>query len=402
MPKSRSKALPKDYISFTQCSTYARCPRLYHAKYFDGKEQDRNYPMKFGHVMHLAARALNILAQKRKVDLDPGDVAKVFKAAMKDEVGAGEIPPADIALAERALTRYAWSLSRTVGRMHGSEVEVVVPYQDGVGLKVIIDRIDTFMEDGLEIIDFKTSREICSKAELREDPQLLTYAYAASLIVPGIRRFKLTHWMFRHDPPENSVEIDADNAMGVKDWIDSVITGIKAGQFEPRVNQYCHNCPVRSTCPAYSTQYVAHHEEIKDAGRAIMELKDVDAKISIMTARKKALRGVIGSRVEESGPIEIDAGDGKRVWNYWPEDSRTFPPRLISGLFREYGLDILDYMDLSASSFEELKKKLFKLLPEEKIADFKAKAEGIIKIERRTKLAERKPKSGGTDGKSSA
>jgi hypothetical protein len=344
--------------------------------------------------MHLAARALNVLAQKSKTDiqLDPEDVSKIFKAAVKDEVGYGEITPSDIRLAEVALTRYAWSLQRTVKKMHGSEVEVVVPYAKGVGLKVIIDRIDNFQDDGLEIIDFKTSREISNKAELREDRQLLTYAYAASLLVPGTRRFKLTHWMFRHDPPENSIEIDADDALGVRDWIDSVLEGIYAGKFEPRLNQYCHRCPVRSTCPSYKSQYAAHQEQIKDHLKAVGELKEVDARIAILTARKKELRGVIGQRVEERGPFEVETDDGSRTWDYWPEDSREFPPRPISGLFKDFGMDILDHLELPASEYEALKKTLFRNLDEKNIAKFKDRVETMIKIERKTKLAARKPK----------
>ena len=82
MPKRKGKT-PKHYVSHTQLTTYRRCPRYYKAVYIDGISSHAEYHLKYGSVMHMAARIINNMAKEER-QLSPEDAAGAFREAEKE------------------------------------------------------------------------------------------------------------------------------------------------------------------------------------------------------------------------------------------------------------------------------------------------------------------------------
>jgi len=393
----RRRRTPKGYVSHSQLLKMIRCGRLYKAEYYDGVETEASEVMKQGSVVHGALATLNRKALEYKEAIEAGEEAQelgaedadaAFRNALRRESGPGEIGPNAVKLMKAAVRLYAervLSNERNLERMIGYEFEVQVPYKKDLNLLVIIDRIDDWGDDGIEITDYKWSFRPLTGDELREDQQLNLYAYAAWLIYPNLRRFKLTHYMLRQGQA-NSVEVKTDDLSYIKDHIDYVLDAIGKGRFEPRINPYCHTCPIRSRCPAYRERFVVNKEKIVDFAAAHKELAIVDPTLANLGARRKILRQYIGDRVEEAAaPIPVD--DGLREWGYWEgkQDVRAIKSEVE--LFRKFGLDIVPLLTITSDNRDEATRQLYNSLPQNKIDEFKEQRKKIVKTKKTSRLS---------------
>jgi len=384
----RRRKTPKGYISHTQIITYKRCGLQYKTKYIDHIVPEASYPMRQGSVAHTALKIIHDTAAAivdKHPDHDPemlsnmmdaSDARSALEQALRLDSKPGEILMRDVQLMEAALVRYTEHLMQNIRGMIATEYEVPVEYKPGLNLLVVIDRINSIDEETLEIVDFKWSYNILSKSDLLEDQQLNLYAYAAKIINPGIRRFRLTHYMLRQNFP-NSIEIDADQVVHVKTAVDYALEGIETGQFEPRINPYCHNCPVRGKCPAYADRFAVNHELINEVGSAHEELRDVNAKIANLDDRKVALRGFIGGEVEEKGPQEVEGGI--KQWAYWEAEGSEREMKATVELFRKNGLDITPLMAITSKNLRLAADQLADRVPFEKMKEIRTELDNLCK-----------------------
>ena len=386
MPKKKTKT-PKPYISWTQLETFHDCPKLYEAKYIKKLLPERNYPMKLGSAMHLAARAMNVQASKGQ-ELSTEGIKTIFKAAVKTEMGVGELQPVDYQQCLDALVLYGLRLTQTIDTMHAAEYEVDIPYKDGVMLKVILDRVDYMEGDGLHIIDYKNGYKILSKEELRNDRQGNIYMYAATQILPGISRIKFSQVMFRYRAGnnllQNSIEVDAEEVSYIKEWIDEMLEGIISKKYPARINRRCHQCQLRSKCAEYKKRFKAHAEQIDSMQAAHEELIRITASMSLLKERRDELWKAISYVAERNGVVPVE--DGKRAYVFKEQEKREIPAKPMAELFSKNDMNILSYLVFSASSFEAAKAQLFQGLTEEKIQAFKEEAVKIIKTSKQTRL----------------
>ena len=390
---------PKGYISHTQALTYSTCPLLYKLKYEDGIIPPTNYPMKRGAVMHTALKELNDLAAAEAAGVEDvegqvgqlayEDVTRIFKKAVRAETKPGEIEPRDMQEMMVSLQRSAERIYRTTGTMIEAECEVQVEFKRGLNLLVIIDRIDTWEENGAELTDYKYAFKILSKKDLLRDPQLNIYCYAYSIINPHLERFKLTQDMLRYGF-KNSVEVNREDVAHIREYLEHVIEGIEAKDYEPRINDWCHSCLRRVQCPAYKDRYVVNKEDLADVEKAHAEWVDLEAKKALIQNRREQVRLFMAGKVEKHGRIPVE--EGLREWYYWETEGKERNAKATVELFMQNGLDITPLLTVSSAVYNESRNQLFARLPQSKITKFLEAEKGLVKRKVTTRLAPRKVK----------
>ena len=150
-PSGRRRKMPKGYISHTQARTFMQCGRFYKLKYIDKRQPESSYIMKRGSVMHTALKELNDLAAAGADQLAYDDVQRAFRKALRAETGPGEIGARDVQEMLQSLQLITEDIQDTASTLVEAECEVEVDFQRGLKLLVIIDRIDTWGDDGLEL-----------------------------------------------------------------------------------------------------------------------------------------------------------------------------------------------------------------------------------------------------------
>ena len=379
----RRHSLPKDYVSHTQADTYIQCPARYKAKYIDGVIPETSYPMRCGLVVHTALKQLNDQSDREQQDLGVEDSEAALEAAIKAETKPGEIKARDVKLMAECLRLSALTINKTRNTYIGSESEFPIDYPP-TKLLVIIDRIDTFGPDGVEITDYKWSERVLSKQDLEKDNQLNIYAYAYLKDNPGIRRLLLTQYMVRYDQP-NSIEIDPDQVQYIKAHLDYVIEGIQSGDFDPRLHHYCHNCPIRAKCKAYKDRYVNNKETVKDMDAAHAEYRRLKAQASIVNAREGEVKNFIRGEVANAqGPIQVEGG--LTQWGYLQVKGKEKNMGKLCKLYLKYGLDITPLVGITSENLTSADKQLYNRLPQSRIKEFQAEREKLIKTKITTQL----------------
>lgn len=384
--RGRRRKMPKGHISHTQANTYIRCPRFYKIKYIDEKRPESSYVMKRGSVMHTALKELNDLSAKGAGQFGYDDYRRAFRKALRAETAPGEIIPRDVQEMMESLQLIGEDIQSTTKTLVDAECEVAVDFQKGLKLLVIIDRIDTWGSDGLELTDYKYGMNILSKAELLRDPQLNIYALAASIINPAIKRFKLTQYMLRQRFP-NSVEISVDDVGGVREHLEYVIDGIEAGHFEPRINSWCHTCPDRRPCPAYKARFIANNEVIKNTKQAHEVYMDMKAKGALIKESRDLAKNYMGDQVEEHGRLSVSDG---MEWDFWAVEGKERDTKKTVDTFRLFGLCIISLLNITNKVYDLCRRQLMAKLSQRRIDEFKAAEKDLVKRKVTTRLEPRK------------
>ena len=149
---------------------------------------------------------------------------------------------------------------KTFYKEYSESIDMVVPYSiersfnlnvGGVKLRGKIDRIDSYIEDGVEvkeIIDYKTGDKVRKQTEVNKDKQLVIYALAAEKVF-GISVDKLS-LLFIDQNTKISADMTKINKMKEKVIEEIVETAnkIDQGDFTATPGFLCRYCDYRNIC----------------------------------------------------------------------------------------------------------------------------------------------------------
>jgi putative RecB family exonuclease len=120
---------------------------------------------------------------------------------------------------------------------------------EGLKLHGILDRIDRTPGGGLEVVDYKTSREL-SLRDARESDQLSLY----QLLVQAnydLPVESLTLYHLRSLTPLRTPARGARDLADLTVRIGEVADGIREEDYEPRPGRHCRFCDFRQLCPEF-------------------------------------------------------------------------------------------------------------------------------------------------------
>jgi len=172
-----------------------------------------------------------------------------------------------------------------------------------------IDRVNTrYWEDGacLEIIDYKTQRNIETQEQIASDPQLQLYRYIAlKHLYQGFRWCRMGKYYLRY----NFIRWDAESPIYVGDLRNNLdsINGWLKRQWErvfnstnhpPDRGQHCweySGCPVmlENKCPLWDMKEVEKFRKAKDIKNKVRLLRKLDLERKL---ELKMLKTIIGER----------------------------------------------------------------------------------------------------------
>ena len=131
----------------------------------------------------------------------------------------------------------------------------------GIPVHGYVDRIDRTPAGGLEIVDYKTSRDLSSE-DARDSDQLSLYQVLVennyTEPVEGLTLYHLRSLTpLRSAPREKTVLVGLHDRMGL------VLDGIRAEAFEPTPGRQCSRCDFRDRCPEFRTVPPAEGERLR-------------------------------------------------------------------------------------------------------------------------------------------
>jgi putative RecB family exonuclease len=265
---------PRTALSYSSVRTYLECPLRWKFLYVDDlKEAPRGY-FSFGRTVH------SVLEELLKPLVVPSG-RRVGGGATQHTlddwragggVGPGRLPSRSemLGLYESAWIRDGYGSNEEENRYRQLGEEMLLAYHDdlvrappapvaveqhleakwnGVAVHGYINRIDRTPAGGLEILDYKTSREL-SQVEAQESDQLSVYQVLVEQNYPEpVEQLTLYHLRSRTPrsvPRRDPVVLDA-----VHDRFTRAGDGMRSESFEPTPGRQCSRCEFKSMCPEF-------------------------------------------------------------------------------------------------------------------------------------------------------
>lgn len=167
---------------------------------------------------------------------------------------------------------FAFNNSLSSCEQISTEQSFAVELKQGYAVNGIIDRIVKSQDGSYLVIDYKTSKRASTKRELFNDPQMLLYAYAVSVLytVP-IASITLAHYYPHMDKLVHVKFSEPHVLMYMKKLTQKIweIRKKKKDDFFPQVNQYCDWCGYKDMCPKQNpTTHLAEYTEAVKAKKS--------------------------------------------------------------------------------------------------------------------------------------
>lgn len=131
---------------------------------------------------------------------------------------------------------------------------------DGIPIHGYLDRIDRTPNGGLEILDYKTSREM-SAAEAMGSDQLALYQVLVEKNFPEPVE-SLTLYHLRSLRPYRTPPRKRDVLESLYERVGTVRDGIRAQAFEPNPGRQCGRCEFKDRCPEFREVPPAEREHL--------------------------------------------------------------------------------------------------------------------------------------------
>jgi putative RecB family exonuclease len=359
-------------LSYSSYRTYQECPLRWKFLYLDRlPETPRGY-FTFGRVIHSVleefvrplvvptARRAGANDSQRTLDdwqsrgtSSPGTPwmsrTQLLEAYERAWLTEGYTSPEEEAryrtLGRELLTRYYTELVRHRPQPISVEEHLEASW-DGIPIHGYIDRIDRTPAGGLDIMDYKTSRDL-SAADAAESDQLSLYQVLVesnySEPVEGLTLYHLRSLTPLRVPPRPREALTA-----LYDRLGEVSDGIRAAAFEPTPGRHCSRCDFRALCPEFRTVPPADEQRLRavvdrfdrlraEEQRVESELRDAAEELH-RTAEELGVHRLPGSRavalrqreeswhyaLEQVRPALEAAGLADRLSSARAEDVRRF------------------------------------------------------------------------------
>lgn len=367
------------HLSFSRISRFEACPRSYQLHYLEKQQAEPGLPLRFGKLIHAVLERLlkEVLDDERSGSLSEERAVELYREAWSAEGLTG------IAAFEEGL-QILRDFVREQGVVdHRSVLAIEKEFRLPVGsFEVLgfIDRVDWVDDETIEVIDYKTNRQLFTRDEVETSLQMSLYETAARRLWPWAKKVKLTFWMLRHGVRQRTERTEQQLADALT-YVETLGTQTETAQeFPARLNSNCCYCDHRSQCPAYADALKGKREfvcsDLADLEAVAREREEVARLAKALHARKEELEDVLKAHLKETDELLL-GGIRYRMFNTTSLDYSLEPTLKIlaeaTGRPCETLLEQLGTVDKKA--LEALLKSLGKELARPRVSLLKAELE---------------------------
>jgi putative RecB family exonuclease len=368
-----------EHLSFSRLTRFETCPLSYKLHYIDKHQPEPGLPLRFGKLIHAVVERLvrEAVDDERSGPLTEDRALALYRDGWTAEGLTGvDVFQEGLEILQRFV--------RDQGVLeHRNVLAVEKEFRLPVGPFTVLgfmDRVDCVDGETVEIIDYKTNRQLFSRDEIDTSLQMSLYEVAARRLWPWVKKVKLTFWMLRHgirqETERTSEQLDAALA-----YVETLGKQTEtATQYPPRLNTNCSYCDHRSNCPAYADALRGKREficeDLANLEAVAREREEVARLSKALYARKEELERIIKSHLKEKDELVL-AGVRYRMFH---AEKLDFPlEATLEALARATGKSVTDLLAaigaIDNKALDDFLKKLAKETDKNRVALLKAELE---------------------------
>ncbi|HYK93520.1 MAG TPA: PD-(D/E)XK nuclease family protein [Thermoplasmata archaeon] len=335
-------------LSHSSVQTYSECPLRWKFLYIDRlPEAPRGY-FSFGRTVHSvleellrpfvvpSGRLTEEGERQRTLDewahgrpsaprlLSPAEVLATYERLwVSDGYVSREEENRYRSLGADLLLRYRNTLADAQPVPIGVEMHLETRW-DGIPIHGYIDRIDRTAAGGLEIVDYKTSRELSAEDALGSE-QLALYQVLVERNFPDPVQ-SLTLYHLRSLTPLRSPPRDRPALDRLKKRVGAVSDGIRSQAYDPTPGRHCSRCEFKVRCPEFREVPRADRERLATLVDRFAELRAQEDRLG---EELKRTAEALHREAEQLGVHRIAGGAStafrrrEESWSYAPEAVET-------------------------------------------------------------------------------
>jgi putative RecB family exonuclease len=289
------------HLSYSRLSRFEQCPLSFKFHYVERREAEPGMPLRFGKVVHAALERLlrEVIDQEKTGPLDDERAVTLFSEAWAAEQLTGVHEFGEGVAIVRAFVRAQGVID------HRDVLAVEKEFRLPAGPFTVvgfIDRVDRIDDETIEVVDYKTNRQLFTREEVDTSLQLSLYEIAVRRMWPWAKKVRLTFAMLRHGVRMTTTRTDEQlsAALQYAETIGRMTE--EATDFAARVSGNCVYCDHRAHCSAYADALSGRRAVLgadpDDLEAVAREREEVARLAKIMYARKSELEGVLRQHLQ--------------------------------------------------------------------------------------------------------
>ena len=294
------------HLSYSRLSRFEQCPLSFRFHYVDGLQAEPGLPLRFGKAIHAVLEVLvrEHMEQERIGPLSEERALDLWQEAWTKEGLTGvDVFGEGVEILQRFV--------RDQGVLdHQDVLAVEKEFRLEVGPFTVlgyIDRINRIDDESIEIVDYKSNRQLFSRDDVDSSLQLSLYELAVRQLWPWAKNVKLTFHMLRHGIRQETSRTPEQLEVAVR-YVQTVGTQTEeASDFPARLNPNCNFCDHRTQCPAYADAIAGKRTEVctdlGDLEAVAAEREEVSHLAKILTSRKYELEGVLKAQLKHQDEL---------------------------------------------------------------------------------------------------
>lgn len=293
-------------LSYSSLDTYETCPLKYKYREIDKIKEPKSKEQVFGTLIHSVLHYYHtpaLLAPNLEQALD------FFAKRWNSEVFESE-------LEERAAFTEGVKIIERYCQANAPGDFTIVDLESRFALEIgddatgrhtisgIIDRIDK-IEDGYEIIDYKTTKKMPSQEKVDNDLQLSIYLKAFLDRYPKeaehLETITVSLYYLKHGVKLSSTRTREQLERVDQEFL-QVIRAIEEEKFDPILSPLCDWCGYQKICPLWKHKFTETRTlETSEVREAISEYLDLKSQLSAEKLRIAKLQETILAYMEQEG-----------------------------------------------------------------------------------------------------
>lgn len=296
------------HLSYSRLSRFEQCPLSFKLQYIDRRQSDPGMPLRFGKVVHGALERLlrEVIDQERTGPLDEERALALFTEAWGAERLTGLHEFGEGVAMLRAFVRTQGVVD------HRDVLAVEKEFRLPAGRFTVlgyIDRIDRVDDETIEIVDYKTNRQLFTREEVDESLQMSLYELAARRTWPWVKHVRLSFVMLRHGVRQTTTRTpeQLEAALAYVQTLGAMTE--TETDFAPKLGPNCVYCDHRDACPAYAEALTGRRTLLgadpDDLEAVAREREEVARLAKILYARKSELEGVLRAHLKDRDELVL-------------------------------------------------------------------------------------------------
>lgn len=296
------------HLSYSRLSRFEQCPLSFKLQYIDKRASEPGMPLRFGKVVHAALERLvrEVIEQERTAPLDEERAVALFADAWAADGLTGLHEFGEGVAMVRAFVRAQGVVD------HRDVLAVEKEFHLPAGRFTVlgfIDRVDRIDDETIEIVDYKTNRQLFTREEVDTSLQMSLYELAARRTWPWVKNVRLTFVMLRHGVRQTTTRTpeQLEAALAYVETLGRMTE--EETEFPARVSGNCVHCDHRAHCSAYAealkgkrTVLGADPDDLEAIAR---EREEVSRLAKILYARKSELEGALKEHLRDRDELVL-------------------------------------------------------------------------------------------------